>query len=168
MDETPVSDHTDRNYLRRSNSCYTPDLAPEFVSTWQAIAPVISDFAMEAIAPILEAAQATEDAAIHLRTIEPTTRKNDTYHARSRGQHHGKGRYPSSNSSAGVLGTPRLQTSLIQLPHLSPPCSTQGAGFRADYAGTMDIQALSSAGLNLGIHLGPLPRTVCAVSIVLS
>jgi hypothetical protein len=65
-----------------------PKSRAKFVSTWQAIAPVISDFAMEAIAPILlEAAQATEDAAIHLRAIEaafpPPVKTTLIMHARA-------------------------------------------------------------------------------------
>lgn len=48
-----------------------PKSRAKFVSAWQAIAPFITDLALEALTPImLEAAQATEDASRHLRTLE--------------------------------------------------------------------------------------------------
>jgi hypothetical protein len=65
-----------------------PKSRAKFVSAWQAIAPVISDFAMKALTTIvLEAAQATRDSAGHLRTIEaalpPPAKTTLIMHARA-------------------------------------------------------------------------------------
>lgn len=48
-----------------------PKSRAKFLRAWEAIASVITDLALEALTPImLEAAQATEDAARHLRALE--------------------------------------------------------------------------------------------------
>jgi hypothetical protein len=65
-----------------------PKSRAKFVSAWQAIAPVITDLALEAFTPIvLEAAQATEDATRHLRTLEaafpPPAKMTLIMHARA-------------------------------------------------------------------------------------
>jgi hypothetical protein len=65
-----------------------PKSRAKFVNTWNAIAPVITDFAMEALARILlEGGQANRDAARHLRTIEaafpPSAKTTLIMHARA-------------------------------------------------------------------------------------
>jgi len=65
-----------------------PKSRAKFVSAWQAIAPVITDLALEALTPVmLEAAQATEDATRHLRTLEaafpPPAKTTLIMHARA-------------------------------------------------------------------------------------
>jgi hypothetical protein len=65
-----------------------PKFRAKLVSAWQAIAPVITDFAIEALTRIaLETEQATRDAARHLRTIEavfpPPVKATLIMHARA-------------------------------------------------------------------------------------
>jgi hypothetical protein len=65
-----------------------PKSRAKFVNTWSAIAPFITDFAMEALARILlEGGQANRDVARHLRSIEaafpPSTKTTLIMHARA-------------------------------------------------------------------------------------
>jgi len=65
-----------------------PKSRAKFVSAWQVIAPVLRDFAVETLTPLaLEAAQASQDAASHLRAIEaafpPPVKTTLIMHARA-------------------------------------------------------------------------------------
>ncbi len=147
-----------------------PKSRAKFVSTWQAIAPVISAFAMEAIAPfLLEAAQATEDAAIHLRAIEaafpPPVKTTLIMHARAvsimakgplslvefERRIQQDGYKPRSSDSRVYLRSVLLKARISCRLH-------RGDGSSSPFFDRVEV----------GIHFGPLPRTVCAVSIVLS